>query len=394
MPDSSDSEYLSDEVCTAGKTVSASVKSNTRCHPKTNQKKYPRRTLGRLTTAASHANYNQSKTLLDFYQKRKRAEGVSDICLDTEFPPEKLYKGESTSPSLTAFNKSPLNVTSDTAVPPSLTPSQDLTDTDMEAINSYLAKIDSKIEQVLIDNSSTKVLISDVSTKIDVMGATVASLRSEFNEHKQQTDANIAELRKRVAELETNLTMGVISNSPEGEKMVADLRNEIQSVRNNQNVVSSQVDQKVLDQLERLQQASIKNNIVIRGLETDSANLLPNVRKFLTDTFKITGQVTDARIRILPNQKTGSIFAKLDSWDTKQTIMRNKRKTLSGTKISINPELTANEQKTYDLLRDEARVLKKDGKKVLVRYNFLLVDNIRYHWSKDCNKLVISTVHR
>lgn len=260
MSDSCDSEYLSDEA--DGKTAPTPVKIITKHYSKSSQKTNASSLPGRKSTAASHVNYKQPITLLDFYFKRKRGETTSVTCTSSDLPPEKFHKGDAIVSPLTIPSKSPVILTTDTTSPPLVPASQELSDSDMDDIRSYLDKLDEKMELVLSDNASTNNVITQVSSKIDVVGNSVTSLRVEVKEHKQQTDASIAALNKRVAELETNLTLGVIANSPEGEKMIEDLRADIQAVKDKHVGATPQTEQKLLDQVEYLQQCAIKKTLL------------------------------------------------------------------------------------------------------------------------------------
>lgn len=132
--------------------------------------------------------------------------------------------------------------------------------------------------------------------------------------------------------------------------------------------------------MESLEKDAKKNNIVIKGLAIPSENTKNGVEQFLAEVFGVENKIVDARSLPGARQKP-AIVVKLDSWNTKQEILNQKKK-LNGKDIFIDRDLTYLERQSAKELRDLAKQYRAEGHIVKIGYRKLEIDGTWHFWSQ------------
>lgn len=66
---------------------------------------------------------------------------------------------------------------------------------------------------------------------------------------------------------------------------------------------------------------------------------------------------------------------------------KHKLKNLKGEKIFINEDLTIDERRKQNKIRNMAKTFMEEGKKVKLGYNKIIVDGEEWRWNKTKNEL-------
>lgn len=131
--------------------------------------------------------------------------------------------------------------------------------------------------------------------------------------------------------------------------------------------------------IEAMDKQKRKNNIIIKGnmekpLEDEKA-----VEKFLEE--KINTKIRVVQTRQIQTGRNGIItWAKLDSWSSKQDVMK-KKSALRGTDLFIQNDLTLEEQRVEAEIRKIARSERTKGKQVKIGYQKIEIDGQLYIWN-------------
>ncbi|CAG5093321.1 Similar to X-element\ORF2: Probable RNA-directed DNA polymerase from transposon X-element (Drosophila melanogaster) [Cotesia congregata] len=125
-----------------------------------------------------------------------------------------------------------------------------------------------------------------------------------------------------------------------------------------------------------------RNNIIIRGLTCDEANVKKTVAEFL-DTHLNTKNCIES-VSIL-NKTKDSIKVVLKDQEVKQKILKNKR--LLKVPVYINSDLTPEESYIAKRLRDEGKKLKTEGNNIKHGFQKLIVNGTPMTWDKNLNAL-------
>lgn len=341
--------------------------------PKIPASQPPKGFLGRPSKAASHAKFSQGNSLYNFYEKKgkhkrkTRSSGPEgpqvDCSADSEQPP----------PKIRAIVPEPMST-----MDPSM----------KQLLTSLNAKMDTmqSTNQTHFDN--TRTLINGISTKVDDIKGSVDVLKSTVHAHKAETDASIEDLRKMFAEMECKIIAGVIPGNPVAESALMEIQSDMSALKEGLDAVQKQQHSVPSAEIEAVQQAVRRTNVVIKGLVVDPKAAFEEVSNFFSSKLNFTGRVIDVRIRRQPTQPDQFITVTLDSTLSKRTLLRSK-KVLFGTNIYIDPDLTPAESKIASCIREEGRKLKALGRQVRnITPISLIVDGKFLLWDRSKTKLV------
>lgn len=129
-----------------------------------------------------------------------------------------------------------------------------------------------------------------------------------------------------------------------------------------------------------------KNNIIIKGLQTEHQNTQREVEKLIEEKLQIPAKTLDA-FKINKPGKGGIILVKMESWDKKQEMMKRAKK-LKGTEIYLDHDLTIEDRKIQYEIRSIAKEENKKGNKTKIEYKKLVIEGVLYKWSEKEKGLV------
>lgn len=142
--------------------------------------------------------------------------------------------------------------------------------------------------------------------------------------------------------------------------------------------------------LERVERSSVRNNIIIRGLQIDTNNrseLKKDMEKFIKEKLNLQVQIGDA-IRVGP--KTCKI--EMENSQEKQKIMENKSKLKNlKERVFIDNEPTKSELEIQQRIWDEIKEKNIKGKNVRVGYQKAVIDGKEWKWDRTEEKLKENT---
>lgn len=133
-----------------------------------------------------------------------------------------------------------------------------------------------------------------------------------------------------------------------------------------------------------------KNNIVVKGLSIPLIGMRKGVTNFMRNNLNYHGLVIDIRsVGKIVNNNASMVVVTLESWESKQFIIRNKKKMLLNQQtVYIQPDYTPKEQEIMFQLRNFARTLKPD--RLNIRYSHLKVKvkGQWYQWNEESRSAV------
>jgi len=104
-----------------------------------------------------------------------------------------------------------------------------------------------------------------------------------------------------------------------------------------------------------------RDNIVIKGVDTEEKDLKKWVSKFIKEKMEIEVEIVSCR-------KSGKVLvAKLKDWQMKRKVMENKSK-LKGGRIFIENDLTWQERKTQEKINKWTKEEREKGKEVKIGF--------------------------
>lgn len=105
--------------------------------------------------------------------------------------------------------------------------------------------------------------------------------------------------------------------------------------------------------------SSVKNNVIVRGLEVEARSKTSKLTEFIKANFSIENSVTEAH---LISKNKPLIKATLSDATTKNTIMSKKKLLKNG--VYFDHDLTSEEEAIASKLRFEARKLKRRARQL------------------------------
>ncbi|KAH0534920.1 hypothetical protein KQX54_010141 [Cotesia glomerata] len=206
-------------------------------------------------------------------------------------------------------------------------------------------------------------LINKIAESSLACSKEINALRDELTVKNTELKKELEDVKSRVSVIESNANLSSGFGST-----VHDLERQI--INNSINSVEKHIR---------------RNNIIIRGLICDEANVKKTVAEFL-DTHLNTKNCIES-VSIL-NKTKDSIKVVLKDQEVKQKILKNKR--LLKVPVYINSDLTPEESYIAKRLRDEGKKLKAEGNNIKYGFQKLIVNGTPMTWDKNLNALVPS----
>lgn len=129
-----------------------------------------------------------------------------------------------------------------------------------------------------------------------------------------------------------------------------------------------------------------KKYIVIKGAKLQGNGLVEEVRKLIQEKISVNAIITEAH-KIGKNEEKQAIVTRIDNYEKKVEIMKNKSK-LRKTEIYIENDLTINgrniQRKIMEIAKEERRT---GNSRVKVIYQKLTINNDIYLWDKKEKKI-------
>lgn len=226
-----------------------------------------------------------------------------------------------------------------------------------------------------------KSVSAQISTASKKQEKSLDDLRTEIRECKTESAKAYTELQQQIKQLEKKFT----SKEAATNARIKDLEKQIAEMKKAKRAPeaaegSSQLQKKI----EHLEKDIRKNNIIIHGFQVHQEALRDEIENFISSEFGLQNSILE--VASIPNRARKNIIrVKLVSWETKLSILRQKR-SLMGRDIFIDQDLTIKERQTAKKLRDIYKARRAEGHTVKMGYNKLYIDNIPYYWSeKDKN---------
>lgn len=125
-----------------------------------------------------------------------------------------------------------------------------------------------------------------------------------------------------------------------------------------------------------------RNNLIITGIKIDTED--KNVLKEATENFIKQNLKVEAKIKTAYKIGESRCIIEMENLDGKIEVLKNKSKLkqLPGQKVYLNSDLTYMERKIQAQIRERAEKEKLEGKKVIVGYQKLTVNNNLLRWNK------------
>lgn len=165
-----------------------------------------------------------------------------------------------------------------------------------------------------------------------------------------------------------------------------------QLIRENQDIKEENKNMKkhikeVENRLERLEKERRANNVVVNGLNMDTADnkvLKQAMEKLFEEQLQVRIEVKDA---MKLGEKT--CLVQLGNEKDKELVMGNKFKlqALKNERVYINNDMTRIEREKMKEIRKIAKQEKEKGKQVKIGYNKIEIDGIVWRWNNMREKL-------
>lgn len=132
-------------------------------------------------------------------------------------------------------------------------------------------------------------------------------------------------------------------------------------------------------------------NIIIKGANLQGPEVEKKVEELLGNKIQVKATIT-ASYNISKTGEKDIILAKVQNWQQKMDIMRNKIK-LRGSGIYIESDMTLQERNIQLQIRKIAREERSKQKTVKVGYEKLWINGTMYKWDKKENGVVEQSTH-
>lgn len=189
---------------------------------------------------------------------------------------------------------------------------------------------------------------------------------------EQQKEIEVERKRKEMEgrwsereEVESNEDSEVRSRASDNKSCKSYRSYDSRSVRSGYTIDSEGLSDREIDKLKRMvidkEKEERRENIVIKGVDTDKRDLKKWVKEFLEEKMEVEVEVISCR-------KSGKVLvAKLKDWQMKKKVMENKHK-LKGGRIFIENDLTWQERKTQEKIHKWVKEEREKGRDVKVGY--------------------------
>lgn len=368
--------------------------------------KNPARRPGRKSKADSLRTYALTESLpslTEFLNKRKRPTIECDTEVESsEVSPsrhtKKLNRSLSAPDTSVIFSLSMSNMEDGTtenaaslapAHAPAVIPPEELKNllekgSDREVLTVMICKVN---ELCIAGNVSSENLGKAIAENNRLMMQQLQSLRTTVEINDNRTSQQLKQLAEKVDTLEANFK----NNSPQAISAVVEAR--FKAIEESQGCTrQAELSAEVFNmkkQLELQERARRRNNIVIKGLKSNSRSANDVVSDFLASQFQLNDALEEVR-EVGIREKF--FVVKLRRNEFRSKVMREKSKLskLTDVKIYIDPDFTPLEQKIYSSIKAFSYEMKKKGHKTSIGYSKLQIDGVEWGWSYTENRLISS----
>lgn len=161
----------------------------------------------------------------------------------------------------------------------------------------------------------------------------------------------------------------------------------------NKQIVKEIVNSEISTRKEIEEREERRNNIVIAGFKytkNEEKEKEEEINNFLNEIAE--KQIKIKQVHEIGNERNTYTKIILEKGEDKKKIME-KRNKLKGKTVYINNDLTRKEGKIQKQLRDMARKERESGKKARAGYMKIWVEDKKYIWSEEEDKLLESNDH-
>lgn len=267
-------------------------------------------------------------------------------------------------------------------------------------------KVEGNLDGFLIGKTSES-LSSEMIDAIKTLTQEVREMKREMKEDRETLKAEIKTLREELREkeigwererIELNRRIERVEREQENRQpereieqtvkhRISEIENKISEQERDRNSyarLGTEELHRISKAFEEQEKKNRKNNVIIRGLKGEFRGKKEEVEKFFKDNLEVDVKVESA---IQVGKDVKIIIAKINSWEEKQDIMKNKKK-LGNTKIYIDHDLTRTERVIQSRLvirakreREKGRVVKIGYKKICIEGEWIAYSQI--NWSES-----------
>lgn len=141
------------------------------------------------------------------------------------------------------------------------------------------------------------------------------------------------------------------------------------------------------NKMERMDRTSRKNNLIISGVNTGTANNREVINIF-ENVIKESLQI-EAKIEEVNKINADMWVAKTESFGKKMEILKNKHRLRNSTykKVFITSDLTELERKVQKIVRERAEREKNEGKRTKIGYQKIMIEGKTWVWNRQRQEL-------
>lgn len=196
----------------------------------------------------------------------------------------------------------------------------------------------------------------------------------EIKEMLQILMQEVQEIRKENKEYREDL----LELKEQNEKM----RGEIKQLR--ERVEELEIIEK---QVDRMDKAGRRDNIVLSGIEikgNSSEEMANNLEEFIQQNMQV-----ETKIKEVHKINERMWMAKVESFEKKVVILKNKHKLRNGTQknVYITSDLTEQERRIQKKIRERAEKERNGGKRVRIGYQKLIIENKKWVWNHQSQEI-------
>jgi hypothetical protein len=139
--------------------------------------------------------------------------------------------------------------------------------------------------------------------------------------------------------------------------------------------------------MEKREKKEKKNNVIITGIGRTRGNIERGVEEWLEREGGVKVNVKEA----FKVNKDKMKLAKIESWEQKNIMLnKSKLKERKGERMYIDYDLTNEERKTQDKLKEVAREERDRGKRMKIGYRKIQINGEWFIWDEREEKLKIN----
>ena len=204
-----------------------------------------------------------------------------------------------------------------------------------------------------------------------------------------ETENHMAEILQAINSLKQDMNKGFQDSNKQNDELKTELEKVNKELKQMKEEMKTKEDawmkekQEMMKRINKLEENAEKqdkikrrNNIVIKNIELEEDNIKEQIKAIIYKKLNTKVTINEAF-----EIKKGIIIAKIENWQQKMAIMKNKPK-LKGTEIYIENDLTKNELYIQKELRRIAKEENQKGNSAKVGYQKITINNKIYEWEE------------